>query len=87
MPSTTKANCQADTARGQVQIVSNTKGPLSTLNLLLAGVPVKEVIWFRRLEPEKKMAALSSWRGQLLLERVRASSTPTGVAASLAGAA
>ena len=49
----------------------STQGPLSTLNLLRAGVPAREVIWFRGLKPGRQMAALGSWRGQLLLGCVR----------------
>lgn len=67
--------------------VTPCESPLSTLNLLLAGVPVKEVIWFRRLQPDRKMAALGTWRGQLLLERVRNASATTASKPSMAHAA
>ncbi len=78
---------QTSSASNKAPLVSNTQGPLSTLNLLIAGVPVKEVIWFRRLEPDKKMAALRTWRGQLLLDRVRDASTATCSGSSMATAA
>jgi hypothetical protein len=52
-------------------VVSNTKAPLAPLNLLLAGVPAREVVWFRRLKPDRQMAALRTTRGSLLLEKVR----------------
>jgi hypothetical protein len=80
MPQTSSASIKAP-------IVSNNQGPLSTLNLLIAGVPVKEVIWFRRLEPDRKMVALRTWRGQLLLERVRDASATTCSSPSMATAA
>jgi hypothetical protein len=49
----------------------NTLAPLAPVNLLRAGVPPSEVVWFRELEPDKQMAALSTTRGQLLLDQVR----------------
>ncbi len=45
--------------------------PLSTTNLLRAGVPAHEVQWYSRLQPADQMIALQSTRGSLLLERVR----------------
>ena len=51
--------------------VSHQQAPLAPLNLLRAGVPAREVIWFRRLRPDRQMAALSTTRGKLLLEKVR----------------
>lgn len=51
--------------------VSPSHAPLAPLNLLRAGVPVREVIWFRRLKPDKQMAALATARGALLLDKVR----------------
>lgn len=49
-----------------------TRGPLSSMNLLLAGVPAGDVIWFRRLGPGEQMRALQSERGLALLNKVRA---------------
>lgn len=51
--------------------VSPQPAPLAPLNLLRAGVPAREVVWFRRLRPASQMAALSTTRGNLLLEKVR----------------
>lgn len=51
--------------------VSPQPAPLAPLNLLRAGVPAREVVWFRRLRPDRQMAALSTTRGKLLLEKVR----------------
>jgi hypothetical protein len=55
----------------QVQIVSTTQAPLAPLKLLQAGVPPREVVWWRRLKPDKQMSALTTTRGKLLLEQVR----------------
>lgn len=55
----------------QVKIVSTTQAPLAPLKLLQAGVPPREVVWWRRLKPDKQMSALTTTRGKLLLEQVR----------------
>jgi hypothetical protein len=48
------------------------RGPLSPLNLLLAGVPARDVVWFKRLGPGDQMRALSSSeRGGVILNKVR----------------
>jgi hypothetical protein len=61
--------------------VSNPQAPLAPLNLLRAGVPAREVVWFRRLRPDRQMAALTTTRGKLLLEKVREFATnQTGAA-------
>jgi len=62
---------------------STTTAPLSPLNLLKAGVPAGEVIWFRRLKPDRQLAALQTTRGSLLLETVRAANG-SAMATSLA---
>lgn len=49
----------------------STQAPFSPVNLLQAGVPAREVIWFRHLTPNRQMAALNTTRGKLLLETVR----------------
>lgn len=50
----------------------STPAPLAPLNLLRAGVPAREVIWFRRLTPKRQMEEIrSTTRGKLLLEKVR----------------
>jgi hypothetical protein len=54
-----------------VTSVSPQQAPLAPLNLLRAGVPPQEVVWFRRLRPDRQMAALGTTRGSLLLEKVR----------------
>jgi hypothetical protein len=54
-----------------VRTVSPSQAPLAPLNLLRAGVPAREVVWFRRLKPDEQMAALATTRGGLLLEKVR----------------
>ncbi len=55
-----------------VWTVSLAKAPLASVNLLHAGVPASEVVWFRRLKPDRQMAALATTRGGLLLDKVRA---------------
>ena len=55
----------------QVKIVSNKQAPLAPLQLLQAGVPPREVVWWRRLKPDRQMRALTTTRGKLLLEKVR----------------
>jgi hypothetical protein len=61
--------------------VSNPQAPLAPLNLLRAGVPARDVVWFRRLRPDRQMAALTTTRGKLLLEKVREFATnQTGAA-------
>lgn len=52
-------------------IVSNTQAPLAPLKLLQAGVPPREVVWWRRLKPDRQMRELTTTRGKLLLEQVR----------------
>jgi len=54
------------------QVNTTTRGPLSPLNLLLAGVSPREVVWFRSLGPGAQMRSLQSERGQALLNKVRA---------------
>lgn len=50
----------------------STQAPLAPLNLLRAGVPAREVIWFHRLPMKRQMQEISSTtRGKLLLEKVR----------------
>jgi hypothetical protein len=49
----------------------HSSAPLSTPNLLRAGVPAGEVNWYSTLKPADQMIALRSTRGSLLLERVR----------------
>ena len=50
-----------------------TQGPFSPLNMLLAGVSPKDVVWFRRLPMGAQMRELhSSERGRAILETVRA---------------
>jgi hypothetical protein len=49
----------------------HSSAPLSTINLLRAGVPAGEVNWYSTLRPADQMIALQSTRGSLLLERVR----------------
>ncbi len=64
--------------------VSTLIAPLAPLNLLKAGVPAREVIWFRNLRTERRFAAFLTTRGRLLLETVRAaqgSMATTGQAA------
>lgn len=51
--------------------VSPQPAPLAPLNLLRAGVPAREVVWFSRLRPDRQMAALRTTRGSLLLDKVR----------------
>lgn len=47
-------------------------GPLSPVNLLLAGVTARDVIWFRRLSPSDQMRSLhQTERGAALLAKVR----------------
>lgn len=55
----------------QARIVSNTQAPLAPLKLLQAGVPPREVVWWRRLKPDRQMRELTTTRGKLLLEQVR----------------
>lgn len=65
---------QASTAprmSGQMLANASTPAPLAPLNLLQAGVPAREVVWFRRLRPDRQFLALRTTRGRLLLERVR----------------
>lgn len=69
---------QTSSASTSAPTVPTSQGPLSPLNLLLAGVPASEVVWFRGLKPDRRMAALKSWRGQLLLGRVREAAAATG---------
>lgn len=64
---------------------ASTQAPLSAQNLLRAGVPASEVNWFHSLKPMRQMTELRSWRGNLLLERVRSASTDSATA-SMAGA-
>lgn len=56
--------------------------PLAPLNLLQAGVPPREVVWFRRLKPARQFLALRNTRGRLLLEQVRSHLAAAGVPAS-----
>lgn len=51
--------------------ISNSQAPLAPVNLLRAGVPQREVVWFHLLRPDRQMAALTTTRGKLLLETVR----------------
>jgi hypothetical protein len=52
--------------------IVSTQAPLAPLNLLIAGVPASEVVWFRRLKPDRQMVALrKTTRGRLLLDKVR----------------
>lgn len=62
----------ASHAPNQATKTLSTLAPLAPLNLLQAGVPAREVIWFRHLRPDRAMAALRTTRGLLLLETVRA---------------
>ena len=49
-----------------------TRGPLSPLNMLIAGVPARDVVWFKRLSPGEQMRSLSSSeRGANILSKVR----------------
>lgn len=59
--------------------VSTQQAPLAPLNLLRAGVPAREVLWFRGLSPGRQMASLSTTRGKLLLEKVREFTTSQGM--------
>jgi hypothetical protein len=54
--------------------------PLAPLNLLRAGVPAREVVWFLHLGPAERMASLQTTRGSLLLETVRAAKGSVGLA-------
>lgn len=48
------------------------RGPLSPLNMLIAGVPARDVVWFKRLSPGQQMRSLStSERGASILSKVR----------------
>jgi hypothetical protein len=62
----------AGASRATAQNVSTKMEPLAPLNLLQAGVPAREVVWFRNLRPDRRFAALVTTRGKLLLETVRA---------------
>lgn len=62
----------AGASSAQAQNVSTLIAPLAPLNLLQAGVPPREVVWFRNLRPERRFAAFRTTRGKLLLETVRA---------------
>lgn len=67
-------SAQVSTATGTIgQTLTNASNsaPLAPLNLLQAGVPPSEVVWFRRLRPDRQFTALRTTRGQLLLEQVR----------------
>lgn len=64
--------------------VSPQQAPLAPLNLLRAGVPAREVVWFRRLRPDRQMAALRTTRGTLLLEKVREFAASQGMGAAQA---
>ena len=64
--------------------VSPQQAPLAPLNLLRAGVPAREVVWFRRLRPDRQMAALRTTRGSLLLEKVREFAAAQGMGAAQA---
>jgi len=65
---------QVSTATGtssQKLANASNSAPLAPLNLLQAGVPASEVVWFRRPRPDRQFIALRTTRGQLLLEQVR----------------
>jgi hypothetical protein len=64
--------------------VSPQQAPLAPLNLLRAGVPVREVIWFRRLRPDRQMAVLDTTRGKLLLDKVREFTASQGMSTAQA---
>lgn len=68
----------------QAASVSPQQAPLAPLNLLRAGVPAREVVWFHRLRPDRQMAALSTMRGELLLEKVREFAASRGIGAAQA---
>lgn len=68
----------------QAASVSPQQAPLAPLNLLRAGVPPREVVWFCRLRPDRQMAALSTTRGKLLLEKVREFAASQGIGAAQA---
>lgn len=51
---------------------NTTAGPLSPINMLIAGVPARDVVWFRHLKPAEQMRQLSSERGRSILQKVRA---------------
>lgn len=54
------------------QITSTPRSPFSPINLLLAGVPAREVVWFRRLGPGEQMRQLdASERGRAILTTLR----------------
>lgn len=63
---------------------ASTQAPLSAQNLLRAGVPASEVRWFHSLKPMRQMTELRSWRGNLLLEQVRAASSDSAMASMAA---
>jgi len=48
-----------------------TQEPLSPLNMLLAGVSPRDVIWYRRLKGGQKFKELQSDRGNAILQKVR----------------
>lgn len=62
----------SDANRAVLAQDASPQAPLSAQNLLRAGVPASEVSWFSSLKPKRQMKALQNWRGNLILERVRA---------------
>jgi hypothetical protein len=51
--------------------VPQIREPLATSTLILAGVPVQHVLWFKRLSPPAKMQALATEQGEQILNKVR----------------
>jgi hypothetical protein len=51
--------------------VPQIREPLATSTLILAGVPVQHVLWFKRLSPRAKMQALATEQGEQILNKVR----------------
>lgn len=51
--------------------VPQIREPLATSTLILAGVPVQHVLWFKRLSPPAKMQALAREQGEQILNKVR----------------
>jgi len=72
MQKTFNASPAAGASNAKAQNVSTTMEPLAPLKLLQAGVPAREVVWFRNLRPDRRFAALVTTRGRLLLDQVRA---------------
>ena len=51
--------------------VPQIREPLATSTLILAGVPVQHVLWFKRLSPPAKMQALATEQGEQILKQAK----------------